>query len=54
MSKSKKKVPVLTDEQYNAYIMSLKYDAASYNADGSRPVPDQIAPNGKLDENLNK
>ncbi|MGN0814275.1 MAG: hypothetical protein ACI4MH_03490 [Candidatus Coproplasma sp.] len=53
MSKSKKKVPVLTDEQYNAYIMSLKYDAASYNADGSRPFPDEISPNGKSDEKPN-
>lgn len=54
MSKSKKKVPVLTDEQYNAYITSLKYDAASYNADGSRPVPDEITPDGKRDEKSNK
>lgn len=38
----KKKVKKLTDEQYNAYITSLKYDAASYNADGSRVVPDEL------------
>ncbi|MGN0818748.1 MAG: hypothetical protein ACI4L9_07240 [Candidatus Coproplasma sp.] len=45
MSKCKKKVPVLTDEQFNAYIMSLKTDAASYNADGSRVIPDELNPN---------
>ncbi len=42
MSKSKNKVRRLTDEQYNAYIASLKYDAASYNADGTRFVPEEI------------
>lgn len=41
MSKCKKKVPVLTDEQYNAYIAALKSDPASYNADGSRVIPDE-------------
>ena len=50
----KKKVRRLTDEQYNAYITSLKYDPASYNADGSRVVPDELnargedAPKGRL------
>ncbi len=39
---AKKKIRKLTDEQYNAYIASLKYDAASYNADGSRVVPDEL------------
>ena len=42
----KKKVRKLTDEQYNAYITSLKYDAASYNADGSRVVPDELKEEG--------
>lgn len=42
MSKSKKKVRKLTDEQYNAYIAALKDDAALYNADGSILVPEQI------------
>ncbi len=49
----KKKIKKLTDEQYNAYITSLKYDAASYNADGSRVVPDEIdckEDGGKLGE----
>lgn len=50
MSKSKKKVPVLTDEQYNAYIQSLKYDAASYNADGNRVIPQEIDPEKKNDK----
>lgn len=39
----KSKIKKLTDEQYNAYITSLKYDAASYNADGSRAVPAELA-----------
>ena len=42
----KRKVRKLTEEQYNAYITSLKYDAASYNADGSRVVPDEIDVSG--------
>ncbi len=42
----KRKVRKLTDEQYNAYITSLKYDAASYNADGSRVVPDELKEEG--------
>ena len=43
----KKKVRRLTDEQYNAYITSLKYDPASYNADGSRVVPDELNARGE-------
>ena len=46
MSK-KRKVKKLTEEQYNAYITSLKYDPASYNADGSRVVPDELGENGQ-------
>ena len=42
MSKSKKKVRKLTDEQYNEYIATLKDAAALYNADGSILVPEQI------------
>lgn len=38
----KRKIQKLTDEQYNAYITALKHDAASYNADGSRAVPDSL------------
>ncbi len=44
---SKKKVRKLTDAQYNAYIAALQYNAASYNADGSRAVPDEIKPEGE-------
>lgn len=39
MSKCKNKVRKLTDEQYNAYISTLKENAAIYNADGSTFVP---------------
>lgn len=42
MSKSKKKIRKLTDEQYNEYITTLKSDAALYSADGSMYVPDEI------------
>ncbi len=39
MSKSKKKIRKLTDEQYNEYIATLKNNAALYSADGSMYVP---------------
>ncbi len=39
MGKKKKKVAKLTEEQYNAYITTLKDDAAAYNADGKIYVP---------------
>jgi hypothetical protein len=42
MSKSKHKVKKLTDEQYNEYISTLRYDAALYNPDGSQFVPEEI------------
>ncbi len=42
MSKNKKKIKKLTDEQYNEYIATLKYDAALFNADGSMVVPEEI------------
>ena len=42
MSKSKKKVRKLTDEQYNEYIATLKNNAALYSADGSMFVPPEI------------
>jgi hypothetical protein len=41
-SKNKQKVKRLTDEQYNAYISTLKEDPAFYNADGSQFVPSEI------------
>ena len=43
----KKKIAKLTDQQYFEYIMSLKDDAALFNADGEMLVPDEI----KKDEN---
>ena len=42
MSKKKRKVPRLTEEQYNAYIATLKENAALYNADGKLLVPSEI------------
>lgn len=49
MSKNKSKVRKLTDEQYNAYITSLRDDPALYMPDGSAFVPDEINP--KEDDN---
>ncbi len=42
MSKNKKKIRKLTDEQYNEYIAVLRKDAALYNADGEMFVPPSI------------
>lgn len=42
MGKKKKKIARLTEEQYNAYIMSIKDNAAAYNADGELIVPPVI------------
>ncbi len=42
MSKKKRKVPRLTDEQYNEYIATLKEDPALYSADGKLVVPPEI------------
>ncbi len=39
MSKKKKKVARLTEEQYNAYIMSIKDEASAYDANGEIFVP---------------
>lgn len=39
-----KKIMKLTDEEYNAYIMSLKDDAPLYGADGEMFVPESIKP----------
>ena len=38
----KKKIAKLTDQQYFEYIMSLKDDAALFNADGEMLVPEEI------------
>ncbi len=42
MAKKKKKIARLTEEQYNAYIMSIKDDASAYNTDGKMVVPPSI------------
>ena len=46
----KKKIVKLNDRQYYEYIMSLKDDAALFNADGEMLVPEEI----KKDENGDK
>ena len=38
----KKKIVKLSDRQYFEYIMSLKDDAALFNADGEMLVPEEI------------
>lgn len=42
MKKKRRKIAKLTDEQYIAYIMSLKDDAPLYSADGNMVVPDSL------------
>ena len=42
MGKKKKKMPKLTEEQYNAYVMSLKNEASVYSSDGEIFIPPQI------------
>ncbi len=43
MSGTKKhKIIKLSDEEYNAYIMSLKNDAPLYGADGELFVPESL------------
>jgi hypothetical protein len=53
MSK-KKKIPKLNDEQYYKYIMSLKDDAALYNADGEMYVPSEIDPHKPKNQRASK
>lgn len=42
MGKKKKKITRLTEEQYNAYVMSIKNNASAYSADGEIFVPPSI------------
>lgn len=42
MGKKKKKVARLTEEQYNAYITSLKNDPSAYGTDGEMYIPPVI------------
>lgn len=42
MSKGKKKIRKLTDEQYNLYIAALKNNAGLYCADGETFDPKEI------------
>ncbi len=42
MKKKRKKIIKLNDEQYNAYIMSLKENAALYDKTGEMWVPDSL------------
>ena len=54
MGKKKKKILKLNDEQYNAYIASLKNDPALYNGDGEMFVPDEIAKPDSANDEKNK
>ena len=42
MGKKKKKIPRLTEAQYNEYISIIRDSAAAYNADGEIYVPPVI------------
>ncbi len=42
MSKKKRKIPKLTDEQYNEYIAVLRDDASLYMPNGKEFVPPEI------------
>ena len=42
MSGKKRKIRKLTDEQYNAYIATLKDEPALYSANGKTVVPPEI------------
>lgn len=39
MGKKKKKIARLTEEQYNAYILSIKDNAAAFSPNGELVVP---------------
>ncbi len=55
MSKSnRKKIIKLTDEEYNAYIMSLKDDASLYGADGEMFVPESLTTYDDEETGLNE
>lgn len=49
MGKKKKKVARLTEEQYNAYITSLKDNASAYGSDGEMLPPSIRKPEEKKD-----
>lgn len=42
MARKKRKIPKLTEEQYNAYIAILKEDPSLYSADGKLVIPPEI------------
>ena len=50
MKSKGKKIVKLTDEQYAAYIWSLKEDAALYSANGEMVVPDELKAVEEKDE----
>ena len=39
MGKKKKKIPRLTEEQYTAYIMNIRDNAAAFDSKGQLVVP---------------
>ncbi|MDE7379704.1 MAG: hypothetical protein K2N14_01505 [Clostridia bacterium] len=44
MSRNKKKIRKLSEEQYNEYIASLKNPAALFSADGKMLIPSEYEP----------
>lgn len=50
MGKKKKKVPRLTEAQYNEYIMSIKDDASAYSPNGGTLIPPQVRPQENKDK----
>lgn len=49
MKKNKKKIPKISDEQYIAYIASLRSEPALYGTDGEAFIPDEIKPDSKTE-----
>lgn len=47
----KKKIARLTEEQYNAYIMSIKDEAAAFDAKGEPVVPPAFQKDEEKKEN---
>lgn len=39
MSTKKRKIPKLTEKQYNEYVATLRGDASLYSADGAITLP---------------
>lgn len=42
MSTNKRKIPKLTEKQYNEYVATLRGDASLYSPDGTITLPKQL------------